>query len=211
MPLLVFSKTTGYRHDSIPAGIAALSGLGFAVRATEDSTVFTTDLSDVDAVVFLNTSGELLDGAQRIGLQRYLAGGGGFVGIHNAANTETGWSFFRGLIGARFAGHPPSQPGRILVEDGAHPATAHLPSVWARTDEWYDFDANPRPDVRVLLRVDEASYDGGRMGTDHPLAWCHEFAGVRCFYSALGHTTEAYSEPLLRNHLRGGIVSVLRR
>jgi type 1 glutamine amidotransferase len=211
MTLLVFSKTTGYRHDSIPAGIAALSELGFATRATEDADVFTTDLSDVDAVVFLSTSGELFNEPQRAGLRRYLLGGGGFAGIHNTAHAETNWPFFGGLVGARFAGHPPIQPGRVIVEDRDHQATTHLPPVWTRTDEWYDFDTNPRPHVRVLLRVDEASYEGGQMGADHPLAWSHEFEGIRCFYTALGHTTEAYADPALREHLRGGIISVQRR
>jgi type 1 glutamine amidotransferase len=208
--LLVFSKTAGYRHESIPAGIAALSGMGFTLYATEDATVFTGDLARFDAVVFLSTTGEVLDDSQRAGLRRYLAAGGGFVGVHSAANTETGWPFFRGLTGAGFAGHPRLQPGRILVTDRGHEATAHLDPVWERSDEWYNFDADPRPRVRVLLSVDEASYEGGLMGADHPIAWCHEYQGVRCFYTSLGHAAEAYAEPAVRAHLRGGIESVLR-
>jgi uncharacterized protein len=208
--LLVFTKTMGYRHESIPAGVAALRELGFAVEATDDAAVFTGDLDRFGAVAFLSTTGDVLDDGQRAGLRRYLLGGGGFAGLHGAANTETGWPFFTGLIGAVFAGHPPLQPGRILVEDRAHPATAHLDAEWARTDEWYEFTANPRPNVRVLLRVDEASYAGGGMGADHPIAWCHAYEGVRCFYTSLGHAVEAYAEPALRAHLRGGIASVLR-
>jgi type 1 glutamine amidotransferase len=209
--LLVFSKTAGYRHVSIPAGIAALSELGFTVYATEDAGVFAGDLTGVHAVVFLSTTGDVLDDGQRAGLRRTLAAGAGFVGIHSAANTEMGWPFFRGLIGAGFAGHPRLQPGRILVVDRDHDATAHLGPVWERTDEWYNFDADPRPGVRVLLGVDEASYEGGAMGADHPIAWCHEYGGTRCFYTSLGHAVEAYAEPALRAHLRGGIGSVARR
>jgi type 1 glutamine amidotransferase len=203
--LLVFSKTAGYRHDSIPAAIAALSAIGFTVYATEDADVFAGDLARAGAVVFLSTTGDVLDDGQRAGLRSFLMAGGGFVGIHSAANTETGWPYFGGLIGARFAGHPRLQPGRMVVEDRDHPATAHLGEVWERSDEWYNFDANPRPRVRVLLRVDETSYEGGAMGADHPVAWCHEYQGVRCFYTSLGHATEAYAEPGLRAHLRGGI------
>jgi type 1 glutamine amidotransferase len=207
--LLVFTKTAGYRHDSIPAGVAALGELGFSVHETQDAGVFTTDLGRFGAVVFLSTTGDVLDDGQRAGLRRYLLGGGGFAGLHSAANTETGWPFFGGLIGAVFGGHPPLQPGRILVEDRDHPATAHLDPVWERADEWYHFTRNPRPHVRVLLRVDEASYEGGAMGADHPVAWCHAYEGVRCFYTSLGHAVEAYAEPALREHLRGGITSVL--
>ncbi|HKT00007.1 MAG TPA: ThuA domain-containing protein [Rugosimonospora sp.] len=207
--LLVFSKTAGYRHDSIPAAVTAIGELGFPVYATEDATVFTGDLSRFGAVVFLSTTGRILDGAQRDGLRGYLLGGGGFAAVHSAANTETGWPFFGGLVGAVFAGHPPLQPGRILVADRDHPATAHLEPEWQWTDEWYDFTTNPGGRVRVLLRVDESSYQGGALGADHPIAWCHEYQGVRCFYTSLGHATEAYQAPALREHLRGGITSVL--
>jgi type 1 glutamine amidotransferase len=203
--LLVFTKTAGYRHESIPAGVTALHELGFDVIATEDPDVFTGDLSGVAAVVFLSTTGTVLDDPHRAGLRRLLAAGAGFVGVHSAANTETGWPFFRGLIGTGFAGHPALQPGRIVVEDRRHPATAHLGEAWEHCDEWYNFDANPRPHVRVLLAADESSYQGGEMGADHPLAWCHEYEGARCFYTSLGHTSEAYSDSAVRAHLLGGI------
>jgi len=211
--LLVFTKTAGYRHESIPAAVTAVREMGFRVYATEDAAVFTADLSRFGAVVFLSTTGVLLDRAQRDGLRRYLRGyllgGGGFAAVHSAMHSETDWPFFEGLVGARFAGHPPLQPGRILVEEHDHPATAHLESVWEWTDEWYNFPANPRERVRVLMRVDETSYDGGTLGDDHPIAWCHEYEGVRCFYTSLGHTPEAYRDPAFRAHLRGGILSVL--
>jgi type 1 glutamine amidotransferase len=209
--ILVFSRTTGYRHDSIPAGVAALSELGFDAYHSEDPRIFTGDLSAFAAVVFLSTTGDVLGPDSRAGLRGFLATGGGFVGVHSAANTETGWPFFRGLIGSGFAGHPALQPGRVLVEDADHPATTGLPTVWDRVDEWYNFDTDPRPSVRVLLTVDERSYTGGSMGPGHPIAWAHEHEGVRCFYTSLGHTIEAYAEPELRAHLRGGITSVASR
>jgi type 1 glutamine amidotransferase len=208
--VLVFSRTTGYRHESIPAGVAALTDLGrsggFAVESTEDGAAFTVDgLRRYGVVVFLNTSGDVLADTQRAALEGYVRGGGGFVGVHCAAATEPSWPFYRWLVGAAFADHPDVQPATVRVADPAHPATAGLPAAWDRIDEWYNFDAHPRAGLRVLLRVDESSYTGGTMGADHPLAWCHEQAGGRAFYTALGHTVEAYAEPELRAHLAGAL------
>ncbi len=204
--LLVFTRTTDYRHESIPAGIAALRALeGFGIHAHEDPAALEEPLDRYAAVVFLSTSGDVLTPAGRERLAAYVEGGGGFVGVHAAACTEYGWPSYGDLLGARFAGHPPVQPGRALVEDHDHPATRHLPPVWEVTDEWYDFRTSPRPSARVLLCADESSYDGGTMGDDHPLAWCRTQGAGRVFYTALGHTVEAYGDPLFRAHLRGGI------
>ncbi|MFZ4142411.1 ThuA domain-containing protein [Streptomyces griseoincarnatus] len=204
--ILVFTRTTDYRHESIPAGIAALRALGgFGIQAHEDPAALEEPLDRYAAVVFLSTSGDVLTPAGRERLAAYVEGGGGFVGVHAAACTEYGWPYYGDLLGARFAGHPPVQPGRALVEDHDHPATRHLPPVWEVTDEWYDFRTSPRPSARVLLSADESSYDGGTMGDDHPLAWCRTQGEGRVFYTALGHTVEAYDDPLFRAHLRGGI------
>jgi len=209
-PVLVFSRTTGYRHESIPAGVAALAELGrlggFPVESTEDAAAFTVaGLRRYGVVVFLNTSGDVLDDAQRSAFEGYVRGGGGFVGVHCAAATEPGWPFYRWLVGAAFVDHPDVQPATVRVADPSHPATTDLPAVWPRVDEWYNFDAVPRAGPRVLLRVDESSYDGGAMGPDHPVAWCHDEAGGRALYTALGHTVEAYAEPALRAHLAGAL------
>lgn len=208
--VLVFTRTTDYRHDSIPAGVAALRELGAAeglrVRATEDPAAFTdASLAGVAVVVFLSTSGEVLDPAGRAALRRRVEAGGGFLGIHAAACTEYDWPWFGGLVGAWFDRHPELQPATVTVEDQAHPATAHLPRAWRWTDEWYDFRSNARPDVRVLASVDEAGYRGGGMGGDHPLVWCREYGGGRSFYTALGHAEEAYADPDFRRHLSGGL------
>jgi type 1 glutamine amidotransferase len=201
--VLVFTRTTGYRHESIPAGVVALGGV-----ATEDPSVFTPEsLRRFAAVVFLNTSGEVLTDPGRRAFEEYVRGGGGFVGVHCAAATEEDWPFYRSLVGASFAGHPDVQPATIRVVDSSHPATAHLGPEWHRTDEWYDFHAPPTG-VRVLLRLDESSYSGGRMGDDHPLAWCHSVHGGRSFYTALGHTVASYSEPAVRAHLAGAVAWV---
>jgi type 1 glutamine amidotransferase len=203
--VLVFTRTVEYRHESIDAGIAALRAL-LDVDSTEEADTFTDEsLTRYSAVVFLNTSGTLLNDGQRGAVEAYVRGGGGFVGVHCAAATEYGWPAYGELLGAWFDKHPEVQPATIRVEDQSHPATAHLPERWERVDEWYDFQANPRPYVRVLLTVDESTYRGGGMGADHPLAWCRSYGRGRAFYTALGHTVESYAEPEFRAHLAGGI------
>jgi type 1 glutamine amidotransferase len=208
--VLVLSKTAGFRHASIPAGVAAIRRLGqrngFAVDATEDSSrISGNGLDPYRAVVFLSTTGDFLDGPEQDALRRFVERGGGWVGIHAAADAERGWPWYEQLVGARFVRHPAVQPATIHVTDREHPATTALPAVWHRTDEWYDFAGDPRPRVHVLATVDEASYQGGGMGADHPIAWCHTVGPGRSFYTALGHTTESFSEPLFLDHLLGAI------
>ncbi|HEX9654034.1 MAG TPA: ThuA domain-containing protein [bacterium] len=207
---LVFSKTAGFRHDSIPAGIAAIKKLGdengFATHATEDAVIFKSDsLAKFAVVVFLNTSGDILDSAQKAALQTYISNGGGFVGIHSASDTEYNWPWYGELVGAYFQNHPQIQTATVVVNDSSHVSTAHLPSQWTRTDEWYNFRTHPSDRVQVLLRVDENTYSGGSMGAAHPVAWYHEFDDGRAWYTAMGHTKESYSETLFLQHLLGGI------
>ncbi|MEU2120185.1 lectin, partial [Streptomyces sp. NPDC016459] len=208
--ILVFSKTAGFRHSSIDDGIAALRTLGaannFTVDATEDAQAFTTgNLAQYRAVVFLSTTGDVLDGAKQTAFEQYVKGGGGYVGIHAAADTEYDWPFYEGLAGALFHSHPAIQSATVRVEDRAHDATAHLGSSWQRTDEWYNYRSNPRTSARVLASLDESSYSGGNMAGDHPIAWCKDYQGGRAFYTGGGHTDESYAEPAFRRHLLGGI------
>jgi type 1 glutamine amidotransferase len=207
-PILLCTRTTGYRHESIPAGIRAISELaardGLEVHATEDTSELKR-LPEFGLVLFLSTSGDILAPDERAALADFVTAGGGFMGVHSATTAEPSWPFFGELLGARFRQHPAVQPARIVVADADHPATGHLPAQWPRVDEWYCFTGNPRPQVRVLLTVDERSYDGGTMGPDHPIAWCHDHLGGRVFYTAMGHTIESYAEPAFREHLLGGI------
>jgi type 1 glutamine amidotransferase len=209
--VLVFSKTAGFRHDSIPAGIAAIRELGrargFSVTSTEDASAFTRKrLRPFDAVVFLNTTGDVLDPAQQSAFRSYIRRGGGFAGIHSATDTEYAWPFYGRLIGAYFLNHPAIQPAVINVAGHSHPSTKPLPARWMRTDEWYNFRSNPRGSVHVLATLDESTYSGGTMGADHPIAWCHTLKDGRAWYAAGGHTIESYSEPEFRRHLLGGIL-----
>lgn len=207
--LLVFSKTEGFRHESIEAGVAALKqlgkGNGYEVVATEDAEKFNEAyLKDFSLIVFLNTTGDVLNNAQQADMERFIQAGGGFVGIHSATDTEYDWPWYGDMVGAYFAGHPQIQAAEIKVLDPKHRATKHLPALWKRTDEWYNFK-EISPNIKVLLNLDEASYQGGANGENHPAAWYHEYDGGRAFYTAGGHTDESYQEPLFLKHLLGGI------
>ncbi|GAA3239030.1 carbohydrate-binding protein [Actinocorallia longicatena] len=208
-PILVFSKTAGFRHDAIPAGIAAIKDLakdgGYNVTATEDAGAFTTaGLARYKAVVFVSTTGDILNDDQQAALQSYVDGGGGYVGIHAASDAEYSWPYYKELVGAYFKGHPAIQSAVVVNEDRTHPATEHLDPTWTRTDEWYNFQANPRAGVHVLQSLDETSYTGGDMG-DHPITWCHTMEQGRSFYTGLGHTVESYGDARFRELLVGGI------
>ncbi|WP_020134955.1 ThuA domain-containing protein [Streptomyces sp. 351MFTsu5.1] len=208
--ILVFSRTAGFRHSSIEDGIAALQALGtqnnFTVDASEDPQVFTTgNLGQYKAVVFLSTTGDVLGDAQQTAFEQYIKGGGGYVGIHAAADTEYDWPFYAGLAGALFQSHPAIQSATVKVEDRAHDATAHLGATWQRTDEWYNYRTNPRTTAHVLASLDESSYTGGNMSGDHPIAWCKDYQGGRAFYTGGGHTEESFSDAAFRRHLLGGV------
>lgn len=208
--VLVFSRTQGFRHSSIAAGVRAIRNLGrenhFEVTATENPALFSDrSLAAFDAVVFLNTTGNVLNRSQQAAFEKYIAGGGGFVGVHSAADTEYGWPWYGGLVGAYFASHPHIQRADVLVPDRLHPSTASLPQRWRRVDEWYNYRNNPRGEVHILAVLDESTYSGGTRPADHPISWCHEYQGGRSWYTGMGHTEGTYSEPEFLEHLQGGI------
>lgn len=209
--VLVFSKTAGYRHDSIPSGIAAIRALGeqndFRVDAGEDAAVFNDEsLAQYRVVVFLNTTGDVFNPGEQAAFERFVRRGGGFVGIHAASDTEYDWPWYGGLVGAYFRRHPVIQRATLKVTDPSHGSTRHLPIEWKRTDEWYDFRNDLDRDITVLIRIDEKTYRGGRMGADHPMCWYHTYDGGRAWYTAIGHTIDSYKEPLFLEHLLGGII-----
>jgi type 1 glutamine amidotransferase len=223
---LIFSKTAAFRHTQcIPQGTTRIAQMGvqkgFDVDATEDANEFTdANLAKYDVVIFLCTTGDVLNNTQQAAFERYIRAGGGYAGIHSASDTEYDWAWYGGLVGAYFRDHPgvagvnqQFQTATMNVEDRHTPATNGLPARWTREEEWYNFRTNPRPNVHVLLSVDESTYDprgysvpGGSppMG-DHPIAWCHPYDGGRAFYTALGHKGVYWNEPLLLSHVLGGI------
>jgi type 1 glutamine amidotransferase len=208
--VLVFSKTAGFRHDSIPDGVGAIAAMGvrhgFGVDATEDASRFTDEqLEPYAVIVFLSTTGDVLNPEQEQAFERFIAKGRGFAGIHAAADTEYDWPWFGSLVGAYFKSHPEIQDATIHVENRTHPSTHHLAEKWTRRDEWYDYRDSPRSRVNVLMSLDESTYKGGQMGEDHPIAWYHVFGGGRAWYTGGGHTSESFVESEFLAHILGGI------
>ena len=207
--VLVFSKTAGYRHGSIASGIKAVEKLGvengFIVDATEDASFFTEEkLSQYAAVIFMNTTGDVLDAVQQADFERYIQAGGGFVGVHAATDTEYDWPWYNKLVGAYFKGHPKPQEATLNTIDKTHESTKLLDDSWTKKDEWYNFkDINP--DINVLIEIDEKSYKGGTNGEHHPISWYHEYDGGRSFYTEMGHSNETFENPTFLTHLLGGI------
>jgi len=209
--LLVFSKTAGWRHQSIAAGQVAIKELGLqngvGVTISEDAAMFDPDtLSSFSAVIFLNTTGTVFNANQRQAFEEYIRNGGGYVGIHSAADTEYDWPWYGELIGAYFDNHPPGTPNTdVLLEDAGHSSTSMLPEVWNRDDEWYNYQSF-EDHINVLLSLDTNSYGGSDHPGNHPIAWYHEFDGGRSFYTGMGHTEASFSNQLYREHLWGGIM-----
>jgi type 1 glutamine amidotransferase len=217
--ILVFSKTVGFRHTSIESGLRALDQLateqGFRIDATEESSVFNPqNLAMYGAVVFLSTTGDVLDDEQQRAFTQFIQAGGGFVGIHSASDTEYEWPWYGQLVGAYFESHPSNpnvREGTLLVVERNHPATANLPDPWVRADEWYEF-RDFQDDVTVLLDIDEQSYkqaDENPAPAPRPIAWFQVFDGGRAFYTALGHTSESYRDTQFLDHVWGGLRWVL--
>ena len=209
--VLVFSKTMAFKHASIPAGIAAIQKLGsengFAVDTTKNAELFTDEnLKEYSAVIFLSTTGNILDQYQEAAFERYIQAGGGYVGIHAAADTEYDWGWYNDLAGAQFLSHPSGTPtADFIIKDKNFKATEFFTdTIWNRTDELYNYK-NINPDVNVVMTLDEKSYEGGENGDFHPIAWYHDFDGGRAFYTGGGHTDESFSEDLFLKHLLGGI------
>jgi type 1 glutamine amidotransferase len=220
--VLVFSKTAAFRHSSIDEGVTAIRKLGaennFQVDASEEASLFTDEnLALYDAVIFLSTTGDVLNEQQQAAFERYIQAGGGYVGIHAASDTEYTWKWYGDLVGAYFLGHPAQQTASIDIEDADDHSTIGLPERWTRFDEWYDFkpinfeqtgnvDYSPRGQVHVLATLDESTYSGEATGTtDHPISWCQRFDGGRSWYTALGHTEASYLEAEFLRHILGGI------
>jgi cytochrome c len=210
--VLVFSRTAGFRHTSIEAGVAAVRKLGqqngFAVDATEDASAFTdANLRRYRSVVFMSTTGDVLDAPQQDALERFIQAGGGWVGVHSATDTEYEWPWYGKLAGAYFTSHPNNPNVRkavFRVLDKTHGSTAGLPERWERSDEFYNFKSI-NPNIRVLVDIDEKSYEGGTNGDRHPMSWYHEYDGGRAWYTNMGHTDETFSEPPFLQHLLGGL------
>ena len=214
--VLVYTKTNGYRHQSIAKGVKTLRELGrengFIVLQTETAEDFNPEnLKNYKLVVFLSTTQDVLNATQEKAFENYIKNGGAFMGIHAATDTEYDWYWYGQLAGGYFESHPKGTPtAKIKVTNKEHPSTTHLPDIWERTDEWYNFK-NLNPNVTVLMNLDETTYEGGTNGENHPIAWYHEFEGGRAFYTGGGHTEASFDEPNFRQHLLGAMEWCLGR
>jgi len=207
--VLIFSKTAGFHHQSIAAGITAIRLLGkqngFDADTTTNAAQFTyRNLKKYDAVIFLNTTGDVLNEAQQLEFQKYIRSGKGFVGVHAATDTEFDWPWYGQLAGAYFSNHPKVQQAVLQAVEPASLLTRHLPEKWTKTDEWYNFKWISDK-LHIVLTVDETSYTGGKNSPSHPISWYQEFEGGRTFTTALGHTDDSYTDPLFLQHLLAGI------
>ena len=210
--VLLFSKTKGYRHESIEDGKAAFlklaSDKGIIVDTTEDASAFKEEnLKKYKAVVFLCTTGDVLDQYQQASFKRFIQAGGGYMGIHAAADTEYDWWWYGKLVGVYFKSHPEIQDAKFKKVK-ADPLTEGLPDEWLRKDELYNYK-KISDDINVLYTLDETSYKGGENGTTHPIVWYHEFDGGRSFYTGLGHTKESYVDPQYIHHVWMGLQYVI--
>jgi type 1 glutamine amidotransferase len=167
-------------------------------------------LKKYDAVIFLSTTGDVLNDEQQEAFQKFIHSGKGFVGVHAATDTEYDWPWYNQLVGAYFKSHPKQQEAMLNIIDATHASTQHLPAKWKRFDEWYNFKSIQNG-LHVLITIDEKSYTGGENGDVHPMAWYHDFDGGRAFYTALGHTNESYADPLYLQHLLAGIQYAINR
>ncbi len=204
--VLVFYKTEGFWHESIPTGCDMIESLGedhgFKTEITKDAADFRKDdFMDYDLVIFLSTTGNVFDEKEQAGFKKYMEEGGNFFGIHAAADTEPDWEWYRELVGGFFAGHPAVQSADVINNAPNHPTVSHLPERWSRVDEWYNYETL-NPDNKILLYLDENSYEGGTNGKEHPIAWYRELdAGGVAIYTGGGHTSESYWELEFQEHL----------
>jgi uncharacterized protein len=222
--VLAFSKTTGYRHNSIPFGLKMMSDLAqerkWVLTATEDAELFTPEfLKSFDVIVFLNPTLDVLNENQQKNFESFMNSGKGFVGIHAAADCEYDWAWYGQLNGAFFKTHPQCQTGTVIFENTDHPTMASFKGMpsYRTIDEWYTFKANPRAKVHVLARLDETSLDAETMKDDkwkmgdHPLIWYQEMGKTRSYYTVFGHTPEAFQDQKIKEHIGGAVDWVAKR
>ncbi len=216
---LLFTKTDGFHHESIHEGVAAIRQLAnrhhFTVDWHENATIFNDKaLEGYAVIIFLNTTGNILNDEQQAAFEKFIRAGKGFVGIHSASDTEYEWPWYTKMVGMMFKIHPQNQTAYLKVENSNFPGMERFPSKLLWTDEWYEFSARKADDLKFLLSVDEKSYnpyakwgenEGKGMGSFHPISWYHPYDGGRAFYTALGHIPLTFSDQIFQNHIYGGI------
>ncbi|MEI9944711.1 MAG: ThuA domain-containing protein [Chitinophagaceae bacterium] len=217
--VLLVAATNGWRHESVHAGVLAIQELGVknffdVVYYENPKGINDKYLEQFQVVIFLCTTGDILDSAQQKAMERFIQAGKGFVGIHSASDTEYDWPWYTKLVGRMFKIHPAVQSAKLRVIDKTFPGLeGFVDRVW--TDEWYDFQPETISGLNYVLSVDETTYNpkvqwgekkSDGMGKLHPIAWYHNYDGGRSFYTALGHLPTNFSDPAFLNHLYAGIL-----
>ncbi|MCP8900397.1 ThuA domain-containing protein [Gilvimarinus xylanilyticus] len=216
--VLLFTKTGGWHHKSINAGVDAMQEMAerhhFKLDWHEMSNVFADDkLKAYDAIVFLNTTADILNDDQQAAMERFIQSGKGFVGIHSASDTEYDWDWYTKMVGRTFHIHPAIQTAEVEVLNRKFPGLERMPDRFLWTDEYYEFGAERIDSLNYILAVDEDTYDpvadwgqvaGKGMGF-HPIAWYHEYDGGRAFYTGLGHMPSTYEDKMFLEHIYGGL------
>jgi type 1 glutamine amidotransferase len=217
--VLLFTKTNGWHHKSINEGVDAMREMAlkhhFLVDWHEDPSVFNdANLKQYHAIVFLLTSGDILNDDQQRAMERFIQSGKGFVGVHSASDTEYDWDWYTRMVGRTFHIHPEIQTAQMEVLDAKFPGMERMPAKFWWTDEFYEFGAERIEGLNYILAIDENTYApaadwghvaGKGMGDLHPMAWYHEYDGGRAFYTALGHMPATYSDRLFLEHVYGGL------
>jgi uncharacterized protein len=213
--VLLYTKTEGFHHESIKEGVDAIRKMAerhnFTVEWQENASVFNDKkMEEFKAVIFLNTTGNILNDEQQKAMEKFIKAGNGFVGIHSAADTEYDWEWYTKLVGRMFKTHPPTQTATLKLSSAKFPGMERVPASWQWTDEWYEYGEDKIKGLNTLLAVDEKTYEaktkfGPGMGDFHPIAWYHDYDGGRAFYTGLGHVPLVYSDPIFLEHLFGGI------
>jgi type 1 glutamine amidotransferase len=217
--VLLYTKTAGFHHSSIHEGVIAMRRLAerhsFSLEWHEDANIFNEKkLAEFQAVVFLNTTGDILNADQQKAFEKFIQSGKGFVGVHSAADTEYDWEWYTKLVGRMFVIHPVNQTAVLNVKDYNFPGLERFPASYFWTDEWYEYGEEKIKGLNYILTVDEKTFNpnvqwgqkvGKGMGDFHPIAWYHEYDGGRAFYTGLGHISGIYQEPLFLEHLYGAI------
>lgn len=213
--VLVFSKTNGFRHESIPVGIATVENIaaanGYSVTTSEDSSLFTeANLAQYSTVVFMNTTGDIFTESEKAAFQAYIEGGGGYVGIHSAADTEHNWGWYIQTLlgGAKFIHHGDGIPhARMEIEQPDHLIMNHIGHEWHLHEEWYFWESNPRNtgNIQILANLDRSSYPSNYPVEDHPVVFTNTVGDGRAFYTAKGHVDETFLDPRMIEMLRKAI------
>jgi hypothetical protein len=166
-------------------------------------------------VVLAYTQGELgLSVAAKERLLAWLRHGGGFVGLHCAADSHPGWDAYTRMLGGRFESHPPYGPLTVRVDVPDHPVSAGLPREWALEDEFYQLDALQLGDATLLMSAavdtDAADTDAGDAdagdadagdaggGERRPVTWVKPYGDGRVVYTILGHGAATHRDARYR-------------